>query len=113
MRQVGVLAAPGIIALTDGVRRLHEDHENARLLAKLLTRVPGVVLDLRKVQTNMVYIHVETQGKSEDGLVEFLAGRGILTYPPIMWGIRFVTSHEVTADDVRTLAAAIADYLES
>ncbi len=110
MRQVGVLAAPGIIALTDGVRRLHEDHENAKLLGGLLERIPGVVLDLRKVQTNMVWIHVEKPEKTEEGLVEFLQARGILTYPPTEWGIRFMTSSEVNETDVRALAKAVSEF---
>lgn len=111
MRQVGVLAAPGIVALTEGIGHLRQDHENARLLGELLARIPGVVLDLEKVRTNMVFIRVAKPGKSEEGLVDFLATRRILTYPPMVWGIRFVTSLEVTADEVRALAAAVADYL--
>ncbi|MBI2838927.1 MAG: threonine aldolase [Acidobacteria bacterium] len=111
MRQVGVLAAPGIVALTEGIGHLRQDHENARLLGELLARIPGVAIDLAKVQTNMVFIHIDRPGKSEEGLVDFLATKRILTYPPMAWGIRLVTSLEVTPEDVRALAAAVADYL--
>jgi hypothetical protein len=45
------------------------------------------------------------------GLVEFLAARSIATYPPGWWGLRFVTSSRVDADDVRALAAAVREYL--
>lgn len=113
MRQAGVLAAPGIIALEDGVERLREDHENARLLGNLLAEIPGIEMDLAKVQTNMVYIRVSARGKSEAELVDFLARKNILTYPPMAWGIRFVTSLEVNADDVRALAGAVREYMAS
>jgi threonine aldolase len=112
MRQVGVLAAPGILALTEGVARLHADHENARLLAGLLAAIPGIELDPSKVQTNMVWCRVRGPGRSEDDLVGFLTGRGILVYPPQLWGVRFVTSSEVTEADVRALAAAVEDYMK-
>ncbi len=51
MRQVGVLAAAGLIAIENSPARLHEDHANARHLAAGLARLPGVGVDLRKVQT--------------------------------------------------------------
>jgi len=111
MRQAGVLAAPGIIALTEGVSRLAEDHANARLLGELLAEIDGVTLDVAPVQTNMVFCHVRRPGRTEQGLVDFLAERGIDTYPPAWWGLRFVTSSRVDADDVRTLAQAVTEYL--
>ncbi|MDD5306493.1 MAG: GntG family PLP-dependent aldolase [Deltaproteobacteria bacterium] len=112
MRQAGVLAAPGIVALTEGMARLRVDHENARLLAGLFSSIPGITLDLASVRTNMVYCRVRKDGRSEQGLVDFLAARGILVYPALQWGLRFVTSCEVDEDDVRALAAAVADYME-
>ncbi|MBI4863202.1 MAG: aminotransferase class I/II-fold pyridoxal phosphate-dependent enzyme [Candidatus Riflebacteria bacterium] len=113
MRQAGVLAAPGIVALTDGLARLEEDHRLARLLARRLAGIPGVVLDLASVQTNMVYCHLRGQGKSEEELVRFLEQRHILVYPPSTWGIRFVTSLEVDEEGVEAAVGAVADYLTS
>src|SRR5213078_5276264 len=60
MRQVGVLAAAGLIALDRMVDRLAEDHSNARTLAEGLAELPGVRCDLDRVQTNLVYFDVET-----------------------------------------------------
>jgi len=54
MRQAGVIAAPGIVALTDMVRRLGEDHENARILADGIAALPSVVLDPPRVDSNIV-----------------------------------------------------------
>jgi threonine aldolase len=112
MRQAGVIAAPGIIALTEGAARLHEDHANAKLLAELLSGIPGIVLDPGRVQINMVFCRVARDGRSERGLVEFLKGRGMSTYDPGWWGLRFVTSREVGEDDVRELARAADEYME-
>ncbi|HEY3382844.1 MAG TPA: low-specificity L-threonine aldolase [Vicinamibacterales bacterium] len=54
MRQAGVIAAPGIVALTEMVDRLAEDHQNARILAEGIASLPGITLDLSTVQTNIV-----------------------------------------------------------
>lgn len=112
MRQVGVLAAPGIIALTRGVERLAEDHANARLLASLLLEIPGIQVDMAAVQTNMVFCRVNKDGKSETGLVDYLAERGFNNYPPSWWGLRFVLSYEVDEDDVRAFAEATRAYMQ-
>lgn len=112
MRQVGVLAAPGILALTQGIDRLREDHENAALLGKLLSGIPGVVVDTKAVQTNMVFCRIDRKNRSETGLVAFLAEKGFKNYPPTGWGLRFVTSSQVNEEDVRALAKAAKDYLE-
>lgn len=58
MRQAGVLAAPGLIALRDMTRRLDEDHQNAQYLAQKLAAIPGIVIDPAVVQTNMVFFHL-------------------------------------------------------
>jgi threonine aldolase len=111
MRQAGVIAAPGIVALTEGLARLHEDHENAALLGGLIGEIPGMVIDLGDVQTNMVICRVEKEGRTEQGLSDHLNAAGFNAYPPHWWGLRFVTSLEVDEDDVRALAAAIAEYM--
>jgi threonine aldolase len=54
MRQAGVLAAAGLMALEQGPKRLHEDHANARLLAEALAHMEGVEIDLDAVETNIV-----------------------------------------------------------
>lgn len=111
MRQAGILAAAGLVALTDGLSRLKEDHDNAKLLAGLLSKMPGVIIDTSRVQTNMVFCRVAFPGKSEKGLVDFLKKRCILAYEPGWWGLRFVTSREVTEGDIEALSSAVAGYL--
>lgn len=112
MRQAGVIAAPAIIAITDGVARLAEDHANAKLMAVLLAEIPGIQIDPESVQTNMVFFAVdEKSGRTMAGLVDHLNSRGFVSYEPGWWGLRFVTSSRVDEDDVRALAAEIAGYL--
>ncbi|MCP4604316.1 MAG: low specificity L-threonine aldolase [Proteobacteria bacterium] len=111
MRQVGVIAAPGIIALTDGVDRLVEDHANAKLLATLLAEIPGIVVDVESVQTNMVFCRVDRPGRTEEGLVNYLDKHGFNNYPPAWYGLRFVTSYEVNEKDVRDFGAKAAEYM--
>ncbi|MBI4169586.1 MAG: aminotransferase class I/II-fold pyridoxal phosphate-dependent enzyme, partial [Acidobacteria bacterium] len=69
MRQAGVLAAAGIIALRDNVDRLEEDHRNARLLAKRLAGIGGIAVDPSRVQTNIVVFDVRATGLDAADLV--------------------------------------------
>src|SRR3984957_8477896 len=81
MRQVGVLAAAGLIALEKSPARLHEDHANARHLAEGLALLPGVQVDLRKVQTNIVIFDVRDTGHTAAQISSSLAARQILASP--------------------------------
>ena len=62
MRQAGVLAAAGLIALEETPQRLGEDHANARFLAEGLARIPGIAMDPRKVATNIVVFDIGATG---------------------------------------------------
>jgi threonine aldolase len=77
MRQGGVLAAAGLIALRDGVDRLAEDHRRARRLAEGLAAVPGVQIDLTTVQTNIVRFDVGGLGLSTGSFADALRRRGV------------------------------------
>ena len=106
MRQVGILAAAGIIALKDHTKRLAEDHDNAAILAEGLSGIEEIVVDKATVQTNMVFISLK-QGRAE-ALKDFLAGKGVL----ISSGksIRLVTHLDVSTDDVHTAVDAFKKY---
>lgn len=94
MRQAGVLAAAGLIALEEMPKRLAEDHANARLIAEQLAGLPQVELDLATVQTNIVIFGLKETGKAEE-LVVRLKKRGILCGTVGANSIRFVTHHDV------------------
>jgi threonine aldolase len=111
MRQAGIIAAPGIIALTEGIDQLRRDHENARLIAERIAELDGIAVDLEKTQTNMVFVRVQRPGKSEQGLVDHLNANGFASYPPLWWGIRFAISSRVDRDDCLAFAECVADYM--
>lgn len=96
MRQAGILAAAGILALTENVDRLAEDHANARRLAEGLAAITGTAIDPAQVQTNMVFLCLPLQ--TADRLASFLRERGILISG--RESIRLVTHLDVTAGDV-------------
>src|SRR5438132_2856917 len=78
MRQAGVLAAAGLIALEKGPKRLQIDHDNAKLLATRLAAVPGVTLNPAQVTTNVVIFNLKTSGWSSSDFLQTLAKRGVL-----------------------------------
>jgi threonine aldolase len=100
MRQTGVLAAAGLVALDSMVDRLAEDHANARTLAEGLAELPGITCDLSRVQTNLVYFDVAkltgVQFQVECGK------RGLLCEALDPQRVRFVTHIGVTAGDVQS-----------
>jgi threonine aldolase len=106
MRQAGVLAAAGIVALSDHVERLAEDHENARRLALGLAEIRGVTVDLAAVQTNMVFAKVG--GEIAGPLADYLRERGILVFG--QENLRLVTHLDVTAGDMDTVIEAFRAF---
>jgi threonine aldolase len=108
MRQAGVLAAAALVALEGQVDRLAEDHANARGLAETVAAaIPGSV-ELAAVQTNMVLLDAAAFGTDGPGLVERLAGLGVLAADTDPGRVRLVFSYEVTADDGERAAKAVA-----
>ncbi len=110
MRQAGVLAAAGLIALEQGPARLHEDHANARLLAEALANMEGVAIDLDAVETNIVIFRL-TGGLSAAELVARLKKRGILASTVGPDAIRLVTHLDVDRAACVTAAEALADEI--
>jgi threonine aldolase len=93
MRQAGVLAAAGLIALEKMSLRLAEDHANARLLAETLAKLPEVEIDLAAVQTNIVIFALKTRVPAD--LVACLKARGVLISTVGPRAVRLVTHHDV------------------
>ncbi|MBI4634900.1 MAG: aminotransferase class I/II-fold pyridoxal phosphate-dependent enzyme [Candidatus Rokubacteria bacterium] len=105
MRQVGVVAAAGIVAIERMVDRLAEDHANARALAAGIARLPGLSVDLASVQTNIVIFAVDRPSGAAE-LVAGCASRKVKIHAIGPASIRCVTHKDVDADDIaRTLDA--------
>jgi threonine aldolase len=98
MRQVGVIAAAGLVALDTMVERLAEDHANARLLAEHLSRVPGVTIDLSRVQTNIVLFEPPVAWEP-DAFVEAARAAGVWLVPFGGRRIRAMTHADVTGEE--------------
>ena len=100
MRQAGVLAAAGIVALTEMVDRLADDHANARKLAEGLAEIPGLSLDLSQIKTNIVFFEVTRDDMTAEQLVKMLDAEGARMLPVGIGRIRAVTQYHVTAEDI-------------
>ena len=112
MRQAGVIAAPGIVALTQMVERLAEDHRNARLLAEGVARLPGIGLDLTTVQTNIVIFQLPSASAAEK--LQAAAGEaGVLLSNFGAGRLRMVTHHGLTEDDCRKAVGIISGAVAS
>ena len=107
MRQAGVLAAAGLIALRGMTGRLGEDHARADMLADRLTGLPKLLIDVSRRCINMVWASVGCNGVA---LAAFLRERGILINPPERGTLRLVTHHGVSDADIEAAAAAIRDF---
>ncbi|HKW59795.1 MAG TPA: GntG family PLP-dependent aldolase [Candidatus Dormibacteraeota bacterium] len=100
MRQVGVLAAAGLIALDKMIDRLAEDHANARTLAEGLAELPGVRCDLSRVQTNLVFFNLENM--TAPFFADACAKDGLLSEWMGPRRMRFVTHYGIGAEDIQS-----------
>ncbi|MFB0520173.1 MAG: low-specificity L-threonine aldolase [Desulfatiglandales bacterium] len=100
MRQVGILAAGGIVALTEMLDRLAGDHANARKLAEGLADIDGLSIDPERVKTNIVYLKVTRSGTVSELLPEKLSSEGVRLLPTGPNQLRAVTNYHVTSDDI-------------
>lgn len=91
MRQAGIIAAPGIIALEKMISRLEEDHKNARALAEGLAETTGVEVELENVQTNIVYFDVHNLGITSEEFISKLKEYGVLALTRDRNKVRMVT----------------------
>jgi threonine aldolase len=95
MRQAGVLAAAGLLALEESPKRLHEDHANAQFLAREIAGIPGLRIDPASVKTNIVIFDCELTGMNAVQLCEALQPSGIWALDTAPYAVRFVTHCDV------------------
>lgn len=100
MRQVGILAAAALYALDHNIERLAEDHANARRLAEALAELPGIKLDPRTVETNIVIFDVEPGFATAADLVARLRERDVWMLPTAPQKVRAVTHLDVSRDQI-------------
>jgi threonine aldolase len=118
MRQAGILAAAGLIALHEMPKRLQEDHANARLLANAVAAQPKAAeIDLEAVQTNIVIFKLRGKGQDSGGdaaaFTAALKQKGVLVSAIGPQSIRFVTHYDVDRAACQTAAAIVTEQLQS
>ena len=111
MRQVGVLAAAALVALEEGPKRLHVDHENAQLLAQGLAQIPGIGVQPDKVQTNIVLYDVGATGLGSTQFLKRLAERHVLGGPVDARRVRMVTHLDVDRNDIEQALRIIGEVV--
>jgi threonine aldolase len=111
MRQAGVIAAAGLVALNEMVDRLAEDHANAAKLAAGLSDLPGIEVDPAPVRTNIVYFHLRRPGLTARQLEQRLDAAGVRVLALGPDRLRAVTNYHVTGADVETAIGVFAAVL--
>jgi threonine aldolase len=112
LRQAGILAAAGLVALKEMRGRLDSDHENAKRLAAGLAEIKGILIDPSSVQINMVYFaHEKNASIDGEAFVEFMKEKNIL----VNMGdsdnrFRFVTHYWITRENIGTIVSAVEEF---
>lgn len=114
MRQAGVLAAPGLIALEKMVGRLPEDHQNAKHLARSLNALNFVSCSEAETEINMVFFDITKPDFDPDAYIAYMAGHGVTVYGEVSTGrYRYVTHNGITKDDIDFVVAKLGEFIGS
>jgi threonine aldolase len=108
MRQAGILAAAGIIALTEQAGRLEEDHVRAKRLARELAAIPGIAVKPAEADINMVFFSFPPAREAgiAKGITNFFAGRGIVINEPEQGMFRFATHYWIGDSEIEAILEA-------
>jgi threonine aldolase len=112
MRQAGIVAAAGIVAITEMVERLADDHANAKRLAEGMSQLEGIHIDPATVQTDIVIFELDHPTLTPAQLSAGLKERGVLLNPIGGSRLRAVTNYEVSAEDIERTLVIVAEVLE-
>lgn len=111
MRQAGIIAAAGLLAMTDMVDRLYLDHENARYLAERLKEFEGIEVDENRLDINMVFIKASENVMDPERIVSGLFERGIKINGPEGGEWRFVTNKDIDREGIDRLLIGLKELL--
>ena len=113
MRQAGIVAAAGVYALDHNLARLGEDHANARLIAERICNAPGVKLDLKTVQTNIIIVNLAESAADADEIAQRARKSGVLLSVFGRKKLRAVTHLNVSRDDCVRAADALVQVFRA
>ncbi len=109
MRQAGVIAAAGLIALEKSPGRLHVDHENAKWLAEGIAEIPGLAIDPKKVRSNIVIFDCTKTGKTAVEICDALHPHGVWAQDTALYSVRVVTHCDVDRAGVERALVVLKD----
>ena len=111
MRQAGVIAAAGLIALEKSPGRLHVDHENAKRLAEGIAEIPGLAIDPKKVRSNIVIFDCTKTGKTAVEICDALHPHGVWAQDTALYSVRVVTHCDVDRTGVERALVVLKDVV--
>lgn len=111
LRQAGIIAAPGIVAMDKMIGRLKEDHDNAIRMARSLSQIDALKIDLSTVQTNIVVVDVTSTGRTETDIRTEARKRGLCISSFGPGKVRLVTHYGITSEDVSKAVDIMEDVL--
>lgn len=113
LRQAGIMASAGIVALQTMVDRLTEDHRRAQLLAESIRAIPGIRLEPSVIETNMVFFRLEREGLSTAEFLSGLSQRGVRMGTLRPGVIRAVVHYHISDEDIDATANAVRSVLQA
>jgi threonine aldolase len=111
MRQAGVLAAAGIVSLSEMVDRLADDHANAKKLAQGLAEIPGFSIDPDQIPTNIIFFEVTREGMAPEEFVQRIDAEGVRMLPVGAQKVRAVTHYHITSADIDQALGVISGVM--
>lgn len=112
MRQVGVLASAGLIALEQAKERLQRDHKLAKRLAEELSKFPQIIIDPKEVETNIIVFQIDPSWGGAEDFTGMLKEKGVLSGDMGPQTVRFVTHYQIEAEDISIIGEAVQEVLE-
>ena len=112
MRQAGIIAAPGIVALEKMIDRLEEDHRNAKRLAEGIAKIEGIAVDMERVQTNMVLFDISGLGVADELFLSKLKENGVLALTNAKNKVRMVTHRGIEGEHIEKAIAAVENVAD-
>ena len=113
MRQAGLIAAPGIVALNEMVDRLAEDHANARHLAEGIAEIPGLSIDVARIKTNILFFDFIADRLAPQEFIAGLEQRGIRCSHPGPSRFRMVTHYGIDSDDIDRTLECVREVMDA
>ena len=112
MRQTGIIAAAGMVALEEMLARLKEDHDNARNLAEGIAQIPGLSTDTEGVKTNIIYFDLVSQRLTTDEFIKRTGLKGLKFLPTGPSRFRMVTHYGIEHEDIAQALAVLSTVMK-